>query len=530
MALLATSFQNCSGGFGTQSFSSNQNLTIEPLTNGQTPAPTSTIGAPPVRLPEGVSKSEAGETLFTPARQVMLGFGLGQVQQVFVKHRTVGQTGTWWCDHHFANNLGGSWSCLEVSGGTTCDQEVSANELVTCQRRESSNSRTNLALFSAPSACEHSTLDSHEHEWCLGTSYFQQRNQDTYYQQNNWLRVGINRSYGGTIFELYGPDGLNRIQEHGGAAMQLSIWGYDTAGVVKWYVKHLSDQVRNYFGYDSKETCLAGNPGRECTFGVEGKNKADGLTQDFCMGHPYAGAPWNPIQAQALNCEWEGTSNNISQTEYHADQNALRVIQKNPVHFTKTVATSGLTFTQTTKVNPQHPFAAVEYKIDYEHSGNSYGPHPQEMPAIFLDLSDDTKPSDDPIDKGIARYYFYSGDLGYQDSNSSVTTALHQNGTLPLALPDRSPWTWHAATRWNAEEWVSICNSKGEKCTTLATFSKLAKVIARDNNYVTILGNFEMGLSFHQSWTVYIFPYRFDQVVQGKTIRQWIYELKQSNP
>ena len=39
------------------------------------------------------------------------------------------RTGQWWCDHHFANNLGGVWACV----GNNCSQGIQYNETVICQ-------------------------------------------------------------------------------------------------------------------------------------------------------------------------------------------------------------------------------------------------------------------------------------------------------------------------------------------------------------------------------------------------------------
>lgn len=65
------------------------------------------------------------------------------------------------------------------------------------------------------------------HEWCLNNNdYWINRHQDTLYLSNPNVRFGVNRSYGGTIFELYDDDhNENLILEHGGGAMQLSLWG-----------------------------------------------------------------------------------------------------------------------------------------------------------------------------------------------------------------------------------------------------------------------------------------------------------------
>ena len=42
-----------------------------------------------------------------------------------------GQTGSWWCQNHFGNNLGGAWDCI----GSRCSQDAVRGEVFDCGRR-----------------------------------------------------------------------------------------------------------------------------------------------------------------------------------------------------------------------------------------------------------------------------------------------------------------------------------------------------------------------------------------------------------
>src|SRR4029077_17555418 len=69
--------------------------------------------------------------------------------------------------------------------------------------------------------------------WCRDMAvYWQNRQRDTTPLFNKYVWIGVNNSYGGLIAQLYGEDrSTNLLQEHGGSAMQISLWGYDKAAV-----------------------------------------------------------------------------------------------------------------------------------------------------------------------------------------------------------------------------------------------------------------------------------------------------------
>jgi hypothetical protein len=49
-----------------------------------------------------------------------------------------------------------------------------------------------------------------------------------------------------------------------------------------------------------------------------------------------------------------------------------------------------------------------------------------------------------------------------------------------------------------------------------------------DTPYSGVHGFFSLGLSHGRVVTVFLFPYRFDQVVAGQSVRAWIYQLSHS--
>jgi hypothetical protein len=57
----------------------------------------------------------------------------------------VGQTGTWWCENHFAKNLGGIWVCLD----NNCAQNAALNQIISCGKSYqvcSPNSSTSCSI------------------------------------------------------------------------------------------------------------------------------------------------------------------------------------------------------------------------------------------------------------------------------------------------------------------------------------------------------------------------------------------------
>ena len=79
-----------------------------------------------------------------------------------------------------------------------------------------------------------------------------------------------------------------------------------------------------------------------------------------------------------------------------------------------------------------------------------------------------------------------------------------------------------------------MCDITSTQCITIASFSPNAKIIetsnqsASANSYFGIHGFFTIQPGMKQRSTVFIAPYRYDAVVGGQSIRQWIYQLHQN--
>ena len=408
-----------------------------------------------------------------------------------------GRTGQWWCDNHFGGNLGGSWDCRSVSAAS-CGAVTPNNATVKCGRYTA----VNTAPFNQKS-CSDPEVRGAEVDFCRLTEYMTTRNVSNVYLYNDYVRIGLNRSFGGAIMELYGVDKKNRIEEHGGASVQLSIWGYDqNSSNSSFYAKGCTATP-----YNTEAACEAANGAGTCRRWPNGAHVNNCTTVTSCTSWA-AASPWNPIQAQAAGCGWNGHTNDISSIV--GVGNGVKMTKTNPYHFTKTSSFNGMTWSVNARVPDGAPYARLKYAMSYQ--GPAVGVHNQEIPAIFADTS---------ISKW---FYFYDGEAPYTNARSNVTRSSERG---LVQLPNRTG----EATRPDpgnpvGEEWVSVCNDAETQCLTVATFAPEAKSIAHDGQYLTVLGRFELGASYNNDWIVYLFPYRFDQVVEGKSVREWIYDLK----
>lgn len=426
------------------------------------------------------------------------------VQTVTVTAPGAGQTGQWWCDHHFGVNLGGTWDCVGVSSGG-CGQDVAAGGEVTCGRFGA----VDESPF-APVACTSSELDGPEHDFCAYTEYMTTRAASAFYVYNDWVRAGMARSFGGALFELYGTDKRNRIEEHGGAAVQLSVWGYDVASSGAGY---FTTTVCNPNAFSDAGACAAANGGAACSYyAATGAHICDCSSVLPC-GTWTAGGPWNPIQAQAANCGWNGPTNDVSSVQQTADGLVLQ--QVNPYHFSKTTAFEGMTWSVAALAPPERPYVRLRYRMTWN-GAIGVGEHNQEIPAIFAD------------NRIGGWYYYYAGDKPYADLTGPVTRLRADFGS-ELALPGRPaplPQPEPANLRKGTEEWMSVCDGDEGQCLTVVSFAPVVKAFVQGAHYVTALGRFGLGTTWDDAWDVYLFPYRFDQVVAGKTIREWVYVLR----
>lgn len=416
-----------------------------------------------------------------------------------------GRTGDWWCANHFGNNYGGQWICGSVnSSADACSRDVDAGQTVRCGQNR------NLSRVGfEPVSCADGSLDSSEREFCQYTQYMNRRSNNTMYLTNDYLRVGVNHHAGGAIFEFYGGQRRNMIQQHGGAAMQLSLWGYGTDTDTSRVFYYLTNRCDPHPRSDA-QACKAENGGVDCfPAGGGGLHMANCQSVQRC-GSWAASAPINPIQAQAENCGWDGEGSRVNG---HSFEDDMLIIQKsNPYNFTKSNSASGLTWTQRVQVKPDVPYARVEYFI--ENNGPSLGPHPQEIPAIFLNRAPDH-----------FTYYFYQGDQAYLNSNSAVRMGPYPGKDQDVGLPGRTLPS-HIVDPYRADEhWYSACRQDGS-CITIAAFDEPARWFSLNQQYITLLGYFGMPTGFRTGIRIYIFPYRFDAVVGGRTVRQWIYDLR----
>jgi len=82
------------------------------------------------------------------------------------------------------------------------------------------------------------------------------------------------------------------------------------------------------------------------------------------------------------------------------------------------------------------------------------------------------------------------------------------------------------------EEWWGVCDAAEERCVTVACFSPLcAEAAVSDSGssgYITPIGYFGVAKAMDVRWSVYMFPYRHDAVVGGRTIRDWVWSLKRA--
>ena len=473
-----------------------------------------------------------GTTPYNGAARVVAPFGYGRIERHLVSESADGRTGEWWCDNHFGKNLGGDWKCHNVSGLSSCSTRVPNHEVVSCS--EDVVSEVSFAPACLPSGnhdergrcCRTLSPDPEEQNFCILTEYVNVREKSTIYLYNDYLRAGLNRSFGGTLFELYGTDGQNRIQEHGGSAVQLSLWGNDAAGTnTGFFTKTTCDKT----AYKTLKDCEAKYGANACKARhAPGAHISNCTTQKACPNWT-AGGPWNPLQAQAENCLWNGPTNDVDHVTAkqqagrpgpkHASDD-ITFFKAHPYQFTKTTAFPGMLWNVTGGVLSDRPYIKLTYRLAYN-GPQETNAQVQEIPALFTDAS---------IDHW---YYFYGGDSPYGAANSPVTRLRSDFGTQ-LKLPSRSgtlphphPARYYDAT----EEWLTVCNRQEDQCLTVVAFAAKVKTIALvgpfgRRNYITPLGWFPLGPRRSSKWHIYLFPYRYDDVIVGKAVRQWIYDLK----
>lgn len=365
----------------------------------------------------------------------------------------------------------------------------------------------NPALSGSPKSftdgCSFLGTSSSAVPWCANPAYWTGRQADTTLLGNPGIRVGVDASYGGTIFQLQSTAqepaltghvvwSKNLLAEHGGAALQLSVWGNDAA------------------------------------------------TSQRALCSPGAPRLWNPIQAQGGQCGWDDHSNDVIAACFVANDDPSSVCGSStgPTYYTKQaspnnftindVAVSGLAFEQW--VTPFAGYVKIRYRITADPSsfnlaaeGRSpvqWDTRPQEIPALY---------SNEGIN---AAFYAYSGAAPF--TNAPVTTFGPPSGERFVQLPHAAVYP-HAGESVGcaSENWWGACNADGTECLTVATFDLVAAEgsifdsLNPTQSYLAPIGWFGIGSGSTRSWSIYVFPYRYDQIPLTNTLttRQIIYQL-----
>ena len=359
-------------------------------------------------------------------------------------------------------------------------------------------------------------LVAYENEWCRNNgNYWVNRQRDTKYLWNKYIRIGINNSYGGLISQLYSEDrGFNLIEEHGGSAVQISLYGYDlTKGNTgAWFVSDGSICSK----YNSENECKNANAGKNCVErGAANGDHAANCSNVKPCNSVDAGWPFNPIQAQGINCSWEDPSNDVSYAG-SCGPNCWETTLNNPANFSKSTSFNGMTINQ--KVSLVDVYAKVDYRITYS-GPYTLSEHAQEIPAFFTNAE---------VDK---TFQFYNGNNPW-NLDSPVNDISLGVGDRTLAFPNfkQSSQPYDSSK----EYWMGVCSQDNSKCITIATFSNEVEntklnVMADGGSYITPLGYFNIYPGMNRNITLYIFPYKYDKVINGKSVRQRIFELAVAN-
>ncbi len=324
--------------------------------------------------------------------------------------------------------------------------------------------------------------------WCTAVPhYWRDKFKNTTRLLSKNLIAGINRSYGGAIFELFGHDrSWNLINEQGGAAVQISVWGYGA-------------------NQEQRGTALPGK-GMPCPGALP---NADPL-----------GWPYNPIQAQQRNCSWaesEGASNDVD--GWNIGPGTITTQLNDPINYTGSLPMVGMQFQQVATLE-NDAYLSVNYHVVNFSPVPIKDPHPQEVPAIFLN----TGPA--PV------VTYFQGASPW--SNAAVTTrSLAVDTSLTLGLLGRD-----IAAPANGgqidEGWYSVCSADSVHCVTIATPVVGASTVweaqisanpATGNTYATLMSYYAISSNSAHDTTVWLFPFRYDEVVSGKTVRSWICQL-----
>jgi hypothetical protein len=306
--------------------------------------------------------------------------------------------------------------------------------------------------------------------WCNAVgSYWGNRQTDTMRVFNNNVMAGIDMSYGGSITQLYSNDrSTNLIEQHGGGFVQLSLYGTNITATT---------------------------------------SPCNGTTNTSSV---------NPIEAIGAGCLWQtagGTdlaSNNVTVSGTVGGSTTSWWSQKtNPYMFNRQDMGPwpGLTFSHTVERSGSDGYIKISYKVTNGTSLTTSDVTDQEIPAIHTI-------------QGIDKKVYYATSAG-----TLITVTL-----VPTTTPT-------GVNLSGTQHWWSICDS-GTKCVTTAVtgtvatkFSYMAKLDATlcgasaCGGYAPVLGSFAIAANLSKTWTVYMFPYRYDVLVNGVSVRTKINSL-----
>ena len=461
-------------------------------------------------------------TQISPRNLLIRPFGYGPVTQFLGKPG--GGTGLAQC-----RAISSSLTCLSVSGGSSCSAPAPQTELVSCGAPRPPVNETAFQPVNCngqPSGDNGVSGLINSDDFCLIAGYMPSRTVDTLYQYDDYVRLGVNRRFGGTVFELYGADKLDRILQNTGGAMQLSLWALTAQYASAQYprasfaVSSTSDpNWRTDFStvaYSNDAACQAANPRHQCQTGAEGPNLLSAGSPVFPCGGNGSGAatPFNPLQSQSGSCDIGGPAGYVDSVS-SPQAGVILAIKSNPANYTRSDMFQGLTWTQTSQV--VGPYALLTYQM--LDNGNFQDTSFQEIPAIILH------------DGMNAFAYYYTGNKPYADVNGPFSRLTMAQGALvQLQFPSRPGPFGVGSSAVMTEDWISTCDAAEQRCFTIASFSPSAQDLIVSNTpaapYFGVHGFFSLTNQLRRSVTVAVFPYRIDDVVEGQTIRQWIYQMR----
>lgn len=294
--------------------------------------------------------------------------------------------------------------------------------------------------------------------WCKEVpTYWDTRQKDTTLLFNDKIKIGINNSLGGGITQLYTSDRRqNLVSEHGGALIQLSLWGPPAIG---------PNPKDGHWGFNCQ--------------------------QDLPMQ-----SVLNPIQASGKNCGFEDKFNDVTEKKKLDCGQCWWIRKVNPYQFTHAGNLPGMEWSQLVKVYDEG-YAHIEYKIAYD--GISLLRHPQEIPAMQLAMGNKAK-------------VYWKGSKGIE----SGTISANEKGFVISYLTR----AYSASRSFMIEPWYSICSTDEKYCLTVIfpqnnTYInqfEFSLTGASGVAYATPLGWFPLEPGLRMTMPMIIAPVKYDKV------------------